>query len=54
MTDLTNRWYQNVRVSPINSDDEEEDADEIVEFSAVPETRLIQDDSNNTMIHMTS
>jgi len=23
MTDLTNRWYQNVRISPVNSDDEE-------------------------------
>jgi sodium/hydrogen exchanger 8 len=23
MTDLTNRWYQNVRVSPIHSDDED-------------------------------
>jgi len=23
MTDLTNRWYQNVRISPLNSDDEE-------------------------------
>ena len=24
MTDLTNRWYQNVRISPLNSDDEDD------------------------------
>lgn len=30
MTDLTNRWYQNVRVSPLNTEDE--DDEEEVEF----------------------
>jgi len=25
MTDLTNRWYQNVRVSPVHSDDENDE-----------------------------
>jgi len=37
MTDLTNRWYQNVRVSPVNSEDEED----VVEFSTASDTCVI-------------
>lgn len=37
MTEVTNRWYQNVRVSPANTEDEED----VVEFSTVSETCAI-------------
>ncbi len=46
MSDLTNRWYQNVRVSPIHSDDEDEDAEEIVEFSSVTESCVIHNNNS--------